>query len=71
MPNEKWNYAVTLPTKELMDLLKSRLQIAYRSLAKAQGEEIYKLQGRAELLEELMNLPEVMADLYNEEEEES
>lgn len=58
-----------IPWYELERHLRDRLTQTYLSLAKAKGEEIYKLQGRAELLQELHSLPEILTDLAETEEE--
>ena len=56
-------YEVVIPWHLLKEQLKTQLARVDGQLRRATGEQLAQLQGRAQLLEELMNIPELLAML--------
>lgn len=63
------NYHELIPWYELEAVIKERLSQAYIKLGNAEGDEVPKLQGRVKVLQEMLNLPEVLAGRAEDEEE--
>jgi len=67
--SESYNFYAVIPWRVLETHLKKRLDEESYKLRRAKGEEIQTHQGRAQVLEELLNLPKTLELTIDEREQ--